>query len=261
MIVTLALYIILGIVALIVLALAVRVRITLEIADELMLTLRVFGINYQIRPKKQKKYKISDYTLKKIAKRDRKKAIKDAKKAEAKAQRQAKRGNGHALTKEQKKAKRSSRPPVADLVSIFISTIRAFFPSLLFKFHFHIARIKIKVGGEDAARIALTYYAISNAITPALHFIEKHSHLHGVNKADIEIAPDFLSEEIKADIKLSFSTSIGGLLGVLLKTFFKFIGRYFKIKSGSPSSTSSTPQDKNQNEKIAEASQIEMETA
>ena len=65
-----ALYILIGIAALITLIFTVRVRVTIEMADELKLYVSVLGIKIGILPKKKKKYKLSDYTLKKIAKRD-----------------------------------------------------------------------------------------------------------------------------------------------------------------------------------------------
>lgn len=237
-----ALYIILGIIALFVLIFSIRIRVTVDMGEELRLWVSVLGIKINILPKKQKKYKLSNYTLKKIAKRDAKKAKKDAKKAAAKAEKQAKKDakkkEEAKLTKAEKKArkaaKKASSPRLPDLIGLVIKIIKFFFPSIFTKFHFHVARIKIKVGGADAAKIALTYYAISNALGPALSFIDKYSNLHGMRRAEIEIAPDYLSEEIKADIKLGFSTSIGGVLGTLIRAGFKFLFGYIKIKpSGS----------------------------
>lgn len=273
-----ALYIILGIIALFVFLFTVRVRVTVDMGEELHLWVSVLGIKINILPKKQKKYKLSNYTLKKIAKRDRKKAIKDAKKAEAKAKKaalkQAKKKNKKEeeskLTKEEKKArkaaKKASSPRTTDMIKLVISIIKFFFPSIFLKFHFHVARIKIKVGGADAAKTALTYYAISNALGPALSFIDKHSHLHGMRRAEIEIAPDFLSEEIKADIKLGFSTSLGGILGVLIKTGIKFLFGYLKIKpSGAPKTGHEFPKteqsEQNKSENKPTDPQLESQTA
>ncbi len=259
MVITVALYIILGIIALFVLIFTVRIRVTVDMMDDLSLTVRVFGINIKILPKKPKKYKIGNYTLKKIAKRDRKNAIKEAKKAEAKAQKKAKKDEEKKkkkeaeakLTKAEKKArkaqKKASSPPIPDLISLLISILKFFFPGLFLKFHFHVARIKIKVGGADAAQIALTYYAISNALGPTLSFIEKHSNLHGMSRAEIEVSPDYLSEEIKADVKLGFSTNIGGILGMLFKTGFKALFGYMKIKPSSIAGQSPAPNQSNTN--------------
>lgn len=273
MVITVALYIILGIIAFFVLIFSVRVRVTIDMAEELNLSVRVFGINIKILPQKPKKYKISDYTLKKIAKRDRKNAIKEAKKAEAKAKKKAlkdaekkkKKEEEANLTKAEKKArkaeKKASSPPLPELINLLISALKFFFPGILLKFHFHVARIKINIGGSDAAQIALVYYAISNALGPVLSFIDKHSHLHGMNRAEIEISPDYLSEEIKADVKLGFSTSIGGILGILLKTGFKLIFGYLKIKPSTAPSQSHIYSDNKNDQKKPLPSPEEKKTA
>ncbi len=246
MVIIIALYILLGIIALFVFLFAVRVRVTIDMAEEMKLWLTVCGIKINILPKKPKKYKLSNYTLKKIAKRDKKKAIKDAKKAEAKAlknkkkaeAKQKKKDEQAKLTKAEKKAikskKKASRPPLPPLISLLLDTLGFFFPGLFGKFHFHIARIKLRIGGADAAQTAMLYYTVTNALGPMLAFIDKHAHLHGSRRAEIDIAPDFLSDEIKADIKLGFSTSLGGILGSLIKTAFKFVLGYIKIKPSTP---------------------------
>ena len=238
-----------GIVAFFALIFTVRVRVTVDMADELKLWLTVCGIRVNILPKKPKKYKLSNYTLKKIAKRDQKKAIKDAKKAEAAAQKKKKKAEAQKnkksvqdkLTKEEKKAikarKKASRPPLPPLIALLRDTLGFFFPSIFGKFHFHVARIKLRIGGKDAAQTALTYYAVTNALGPILGFIDKHSNLHGKRGAEIDISPDFLSEEIKADVKIGFSTSLGGILGSLLKTGFKFLLGFIKIKPQTPANT------------------------
>ena len=256
-IITVALYIILGIIAFFVLIFTVRVRVTIDMAEEMHLWVYVLGIRVNILPKKPKKYKHSNYTLKKIAKRDAKKTAKEKKKAEAKALKQkkkaaekkAKKEAEAKLSKVEKKAKKAekkaSSPPLPDIVNLLTKTLGFFFPGIFAKFHFHVARIKLKIGGADAAQIALTYYAISNALGPILSFIDKHSNLHGMRRAEIEITPDYLSEEIKADVKLGFSTSLGGILGILLKTGFKLIFGYFKLKpSGVSQINHKSPEQK-----------------
>jgi hypothetical protein len=61
-----------------------------------------------------------------------------------------------------------------------------------------------------------------------------------MKNADILISTDYLSEEIKAEVKLGFSMSLGGLLGVLLKSAFSFIFGWLKIKPSAPKSSSGT---------------------
>ena len=70
------------IVAIPIIIFTVRVKVGIEANEKFSLWVSFLGIRYTIFPKKPKKYKISNYTLKKIAKRDKKKAEKEEKKAE-----------------------------------------------------------------------------------------------------------------------------------------------------------------------------------
>ncbi|MBE6584139.1 MAG: hypothetical protein E7649_04025 [Ruminococcaceae bacterium] len=261
-----ALAIILGIIALFVLIFTVRVRITVEMKDELLLSVTALGITFKILPKKQKTYKLSNYTKKKIAKRDRaahkkaqklaaKKARRDAAKKQKKKEKEQEKAK---LTKkelkEQKKKKRESMPPIPSMIGLFLRIIKLLFSGLFKKFHFHVDRLRIKVGGADAAQIALIYVAITNGLHPLFAFLDKYSNLHGVDKADIEISTDYLSEDIVADVKLGFSTSLGGILGAVLKAAFKFVLGWIKISPKPAHSTDSpTPQKDRTNELVSSA--------
>ena len=123
------------------------------------------------------------------------------------------------------------------MLSLFLRVIKILFSGLFSKFHFHVARLRIKVGSSDAATTALMYVAICQAINPVLNFLAKHSNLHGRKNADIDVSPDYLSEELKIDIKLGFSTSLGGLLGALFRTGFSFIFGWMKIVPSVPEHT------------------------
>ena len=243
----------LSVLAFFVLIFTVRARITLEVADELSLSIRLFGIKFPILPKKPKRYKLSDYTPKKIAKRDKKKAKLDAKKAEKKRQRelekQKKKQDKQELTKQEREAKRASRPPLPDTISLFSRIAKRFFSKFFRHMHFHVARIKIKVGAPDAAKVAMLYCGICTALKPTLIFLDKYSNLHGMKRADIDIATDFLSEKLTINIKLGFSMSLGGLLAVLLRTLFDFLMGWLKIKPSQHKTDSSTDTNNQSNEK------------
>ena len=188
------------------------------------------GIRYTLLPKKPKKYKISDYTPKKIAKRDKEAAEAAARKAKKKAERKAKK----AAKRRRKKALRNkltarqkwqqfietleSWPRIDDSADLLLTVLETFFTSFFGRFHFHVARIRIAVGSEDAAKTALLTTAISGAIEPTLYAIDRHSNLHLSQGADICVYPDFLSENIKYDVKLAFSMSLGALTWIVLKT-------------------------------------------
>lgn len=230
---------------------SIRIRVNLEMKDELSLSVWAFGIKINILPKKPPKYNLKKYTPKKIAKRDKaaleaakKKALKKAeKKKQKEAEKQRKKEEQAKLTKAEKKAikakKKASMPPIPDMLSLFMRIIKLFFSGFFAKFHFHVARIQIKIGSADAATTAMLWCAISTGLKPILIFLDKKSNLHGMKNADIRITTDYLSEEIEANVKLAFSLSIGGLLGVLFRTAFSFLFGWLKIKP----SASATPTD------------------
>lgn len=213
------------------LIIAVRVRVTLKIKDELSLFITAFGIRIKILPKKKKKYKLKNYTLKKIRAREEKQAKKDAIKAQKKAEKAAKKKakpKKPKLTKEEKAQKRAERPSIPDTVSLFTEILGLVPKTFLSRFHFHVAKLHITVGGEDAAKTAITYGAITGALYPVLEFLDRHSNLHG--KKDIDVQVDYTAEKVKFDANVGFSLSIFGLLCVALKLGFKFLVGWMKIK-------------------------------
>lgn len=229
---------------------SVRARIDLKYKDELSLKVSFLGLRLFSFPKKEKKYKLSNYTLKKIAKRDAKKAKKDAKKAEKQKakqkQKELKKAEKKKITKEEKKAKKASRPAIPDMADLFLRLIKLFFSSFFGRFHFHVARIRIKVGSSDAATTAMLYCAICGVFKPLLIILDKHSNLHGMKNADIDISPDFLHEDLEFDVDLAFSMSIGALLGVLLKVLFSALVGWGKIQP-APAPKAAEPKKEKQN--------------
>lgn len=218
------------VVAIPVIVFTVRVKVTIEANDSFSMWVSFLGIRYTIFPKKPKKYKIRNYTKKKIAERDRKAAEAAKKKAEAKAKKKAerlknkrqKKAADKKLTAKQKRAqfkeKLSQWPAVDDSADLLITVLDKFFSTLGDHFHFHVARIRIAVGSDNAARTALLTTVIDSSIEPLLFFIDRHSKLHISRNADICVYPDFLSEKIKYDVKLAFSMSLGSFLITVIKT-------------------------------------------
>ena len=241
--------IILAIIIAVVLFFTWRIRITVETVEEkIFLGVRIFGIKIPILPLKPKKYRISRYTLKKIRARERRKALREEKKAQKKAAEKKQKPKKKTETPKKpakkkdksefedlKKLYRAFVPHPSDTVDYLTGLIRFFFPTLLGHAHFHAARIRIRVGGPDAASIALRNTAIYTALIPALAFIERHSNLHGLKRADIDVSPDYLSEEIKYDVKLGFSISIGAVLLLIIRSMLRVIFGYLKIKPKSES--------------------------
>lgn len=230
-----------------VLIFVVRIKVGIEFKDEFRLWISFLGIKYTLLPKKPKKYKISDYTPEKIAKRDRKAAEMAKRKAEKKAKRKAERSAkrrkkkalGNKLTPKEKRVqfreKLAKWPAIDDSADLLITVLETFFTSFFGRFHFHVTRVRIAVGSDDAAKTALLTTLIGGAVEPLLYTIERHSNLHVRRNADICVYPDFLSEEIKYDIQLAFSMSIASFLWTVIKTAIPGYVGWTKIQPSAPS--------------------------
>lgn len=247
-----------------ILLLTVRAKLTIEFNEIFSLWVSFLGIKFKLIPKKPKKYNLRNYTPEKIAKRDAKAAKAAARKAEADAKRKAekakkkrkKKALKNKMTREEKKAaraeKRSKIPPISDMLELFFKVIELLTSNFIKHFHFHVVRIRIKVGSEDAAKTAMLTTAIGMAIEPLLVFLDRNSNLHGKNTADIDISPDYLSETIKYDVKLAFSMSLGSLIWVLLRAGIPGIIGWVKIQPSSAVSSADSADKSSASGKISE---------
>ena len=90
----------------------------------------------------------------------------------------------------------------------------------------------------------MLYCAICGVFKPLLIILDKHSNLHGMKNADIDISPDFLHEDLEFDVDLAFSMSIGALLGVLLKVLFSALVGWGKIQPAHAPKAADTKKEK-----------------
>ena len=233
------------ILAILILLFSVRIFVNLELSEELKLNIWAFGFRINVLPKKEKKYRLSDYTPRKIARREAKrKRLEEkraAKRAERQARKKAKRQAEAKLSKAERKAlkrkRRERRPAVTDMITSATDVVGLFFSTFFSHLHIKASRIKIKVGGPDAAQVALRWYAIYAACDSLIAILDRNSHIHGKKSAEISIEPDYLSEKIDMDIKVSFSMNLFGALCVLIKVAIKAITEWLNIQ---PQRTTST---------------------
>lgn len=213
-------------------------HITIELTDEFYLTVRFLGLRIRILPKKQKKYKLRHYSLKKIRKRERKAAKKAAKKAKKQAEKARKKAElaaeEAALSPEERKArkraKKAKRPKLTDLIPL-VARVAGLFSSRFFgKLHIKVARIHIKVAAADAMTAAVLYGTINQSVQYLMEVLGRISHVDGLDKADICIQPDFLTSSLEFDCKLTFRVSLGNVLGAAIKAGMTFLVGYVRIK-------------------------------
>ena len=213
-------------------------HITVEMAEDVALTVRFLGIPIRILPKKSKTYKIKQYTLKKIRKREAKAAKKAAKAAEKQKQKQAAKNEKKAavakLTKEElrerKAQKKASRPALTDLIPLVCRTLGLFVSRFFGKIHIKVVRLHVRVGGSDAMQTAVVYGGVNQAVQYLVEFLRRTCRMDSLKNADILVEPDFLSGKVEYEFKLTVRLSLGNLLGALIKAGWKFLVGFIRIK-------------------------------
>ena len=190
---------------------SIKATVTIAYSDELRLTLRVLFIRIKILPSKEPKKKrgMSERKARKIReaikKKEQKKALAKKEKSESKKEKE-------------KKSVSETISLVKLLTSVALTVIKTFFGHLKIK----MTRIKMVVATEDAATTAVAYGAITqsiNILLPALESVENFN----LRRADIDVRPDFLSDEMKFDVKISFSIRVWHILHVGFAALIKFI--------------------------------------
>ncbi len=220
----------------------VHAYITIDMADDMALTIRILGIPIKILPKKPKTYNIKKYTLKKIRKRDAKAAKKAIQKAESKKKKKAAKEQKKAEKKaelaklskeelrERKEKKKASRPALTDLIPLVCRVLGLFFSRFFGKLHIKVAKLHVRVGAADAMQAAVIYGVANQAVQYLVEFLRKISHVDGLKKADIRIEPDFLSDKIEFEFNMTVRVSLGNVLGALFKAGWHFLVGFVKIK-------------------------------
>ena len=223
------LYILLGILSFFTFLLSLKANVRLEFKDELILSISVLGIKIKILPGKEKPIDYKEYTYEKHQKRLRKKYEAYLKKQEKKAQKaeakKKKKDERKAETPEQKKARKAQpKRSIGDWINIAVGVLAVFFEKFSRHLHIKIARLKVNVATGDAASTAIMYGAVIQSVAYVIELLGRITNVDRLEKAEIEVNPDYLSEKTTLDLCFVFSLRVWHLFDIL----FGIIGRAIK---------------------------------
>lgn len=186
-----ALYIILGIIALIVILCSVKVKITAEYGEAFSLDVQWLFIKLHIFPQ----------TEEQKAKREAKKAKKEEKKKKKPEE-------------EKKEEDKPSEPKknifkefyenqgfgaTVELIQTAAAQLGGFMGSIYRAFVIENLKLLLKVSsGDDAAQNAIKYGKVCSAVYPSMGFICSNMK---VKKYEVNVVPDFISQEIKLSLR------------------------------------------------------------
>ena len=206
-----ALYIVGGILLFLTAVMMIRAEAVISYADEFGLCLKIIGLKIRIFPKKPKKVRIRNYSVKRIEARRRK----EARAAEKKAKKEAKKAQKKKAAKEKKE-----KPDIIRTLKIISSALSVAVKRFGKHLKIRIARLHIAVATGDAASTAILYGGIVQAVCYIASLLDASSTLRAPAKADVDVHADFLAESTKADVEIGFSLRLWQLLDVAFRAGF-----------------------------------------
>ena len=155
-----------------------------------------------------------------------KKALKKAKKEEKKTA-----GGG-------KKKKKYTFSDILTLVSTVKEIVSALVGSFFGYLRVEVARLDIVVATDDAAKTAIVYGAVYQAVSYILAIFDKITTVKYEKNSYVSVRADFLREKFYADINVTFSLRVGQLIKILIKTAYRYL-KNKKTVGGSPADENS----------------------
>lgn len=222
-----------AIILLITLIMFIRAKIVLTYNGDLSVTLKILFLKFDLHPRSLSEINVKDYTKKKIEKR----RLKARKKAEKKALKKAK--------KEEKKTagggKKKKKYTFSDILTL-VSTVKEIVSALVGSFfgylRVEVARLDIVVATDDAAKTAIVYGAVYQAVSYILAIFDKITTVKYEKNSYVSVRADFLREKFYADINVTFSLRVGQLIKILIKTAYRYL-KNKKTVGGSPADENS----------------------
>lgn len=148
-------------------------------------------------------------------------------------------------TSEKTESKGTPKLKIVDYIYIIRDVSRAFFGRFAKHLHIKLAKIYIRVATDDAAQTAILYGAVSQALACLLEVLDSVTNLDKIEKAEIDVEPDFLSEKTDAKINITYSLRVIGILDIGIKTLIRFL----KAKASRANALPSQPDENKNNDK------------
>lgn len=220
-----ALYIILGIIVLIVILFSIKVSVTAEYADSFSLDVQWLFIKLHIFPQ----------TGEQKAKREAKKAKKEEKKKKKKPEEEKKEEDKPSEPKKnifKEFYENQGFGATVELIQTAAAQLGGFMGSIYRAFVIENLKLLLKVSsGDDAAQNAIKYGKVCSAVYPSMGFICSNMK---VKKYEVNVVPDFILQENKAQFALSLSVRPIKLTNAVVVLAFRLLFKVLlKLLKGS----------------------------
>ena len=198
---------ILGILILLLAALCLlRISFDISASEELSVKLNILGIKIPLYPQNKKRVCLARF----------KKGYPTQKPKKEKAK----------TEKPRTKKSEKEKIPLGDQITTIVSLIRLLFSRFFRHLRLDVSRILVTVGGEDAAKCAITYGVVSQSVAYLLEFLDQNLNIHKRRKGEIDVRCDCTTDRVSYDIFLSASLTVWQILDIGISLAYN----YFKGK-------------------------------
>ena len=203
-----AIYILLSIILLIALLLSTKIKVKLDSCDgDFDISFFVSAFKIFSYPKNEKRrVKLSDYSPKKLKKRN--------ERAERLKAKKEKKKDKKAISEYQ-----GEKKPISFYVNFLKSNLLKF----LKYFRIDLKKVNIIVSTDDAAKTALLFGTISQATAYIIEILDKTTNLKKTKKTEISVLADFTSGKTTVDIKASLSLRIFHVIKIIFSLLSEMI--------------------------------------
>ncbi len=198
-----ALIIIGAIALLIVILLLLWVRIRIIYDDTFQLRLSVGFLRFTLYPRREKPVNLKDYKIKRF--------------------RKTHGGVSKKMAKGKKKSTDEKVSPLSDMFGVFRRTLIKMVGELHDKLFTETFYLRMKVGGADAASAAITYGFISQGVAYVAEFVRMNTAVKRSDAFDIQVEPDFTSDEPAAELRVVFKTRVVYFLKLIIQTMINYM--------------------------------------
>ena len=220
--------VILAILVFLILLSLIHVQITIEYNESLCVYAKVMRIfRIPITPAKEKKIKLSDYSDKAIAKREKLQREKIARKAQKKQEKKQQKLEKKKRKKEHPEEEQTERT-LAENLSLIIDIVKVLLQRFFKHLRIDLSRIHISIVGEDAAQTAILYGVVCQSVAYLLELLKRFKTVSTPSLPDVSVTPDWIGEKTQVDIKLSFSLRVGHVLDIIFRVIIRAIKHLFR---------------------------------
>lgn len=193
------------------------------------------GLYFPILPKKPRKYNLKNYTSKKyrrLLERDRLALEKKKRKKLEKAEKKEADGR-HKKEERAKKLPPEHPAEEPSVVQLILPLVGGILDTFAGKIRVRLIRLDIRVGGTDAAQIALMHGLISQGVAYLIALISQKTRYSSPGNARISVTADFLLAKTQADIQIIFRLRLADILSTAIVFLIRFLKRKANFSAGT----------------------------